>query len=351
MGKVAEDVFFSEAFRRNEQERAHWQREVLNELIALKSKNGVNTLGIQMLENICENQDLANKLEQHTMETGNDIFSDVIIKSYLVVEPNEEVRDLISKMWIGLWDAPEAINAGINTEPFYDGSFLIRFTSNLQILLRKVVELFTTEVFALNFATAQGNIPKIFKHMLAIELHDIQQEDNEMGVMNLIDLLPGDMREGYNLVFEYAFLASCAFVIFHEIGHQVQKNEKLAKYFDIPLHYTTDTNEDCLKSENNADLISMKIVKKIFGENEAISWLGYSGILLCLLALSISSTNPTIDTDHPSIQSRYRSAIKFILDAYGTQANKEIIFRANAVAKLLTYVAKWDVEDWWENLL
>ena len=32
MSKVAKDVFFSEAYQKNEKEREHWQREVLGDL-------------------------------------------------------------------------------------------------------------------------------------------------------------------------------------------------------------------------------------------------------------------------------------------------------------------------------
>ena len=166
MGKVAKDVFFSEAYQKNEKEREHWQREVLGDLLRLRFEHGVDTLGNQTLNDISKDKELANKFENHTMETGNDIFSDVIIRSYLAVETNEDVRKLVSNVWVGLWDAPDSINAGINAKPFYDGSFLVRFTSDLQILLRKVVELFTTEVFALNLANSAGSIPEIFKHML-----------------------------------------------------------------------------------------------------------------------------------------------------------------------------------------
>ena len=350
MDKVAKDVFFSEAYQKNEKEREHWQREVLDDLLTLRLEHGVDTLGNQTLNDICKDKELANKFENHTMETGNDIFSDVIIRSYLAVETNEDVRKLVSKVWVGLWDAPDSINAGINTKPFYDGSFLVRFTSDFQILLRKVVELFTTEVFALNAANSVGSIPEIFKHMLTVELHDIQQEDDEIGVKNLIDLLPDKTKEGYNLVFEYAFLAGCAFVIFHEIGHQIQKKEELARYFDISVHCSADTNADRLKSENNADLISMKIVKKMFGEDDSINWLAYAGILLCLLTLAIGNTNPTTETDHPSIQDRYRQAKNFVIQSYGANANSEIFLRTDAVAKLLTCVTDWSVDDWWENV-
>lgn len=334
--------------QRNEQEREHWQREVLGELLTLRLKQDVDTLGNQTINDIRQDKYLANKLEQHTMETGNDIFSDIIIQSYLAIETNEDVRELVSNVWVGLWDAPDSINAGINTEPFYDGSYLVRFTSDLQILLRKVVELFTTELFTLNFANSDGNISEIFEHMLAIELHDIQHEDDEIGVKNLIDLLPSKTREGYHLVFEYAFLAGCAFVIFHEIGHQIQKKEELAKYFDIPVHCSANTNTDRLKRENNADLISMKIVKKMFGEYDAINWIAYSGILLCLLTLAVGNTNPTIVTDHPSIQDRYHQAKNFVIQSYGTNAKNDIFMRTDAVAKLLTDITKWSVDDWWE---
>ena len=350
MNTVAKETFFSEAYRKNEQEREHWQREVLREVLTLKFEKGVNTIGNQTLDDLAQNQDLISKLEQHTMETGNDIFSDVIIKSYLAIESNEDVRDLISSVWIGLWDATETINAGINTNPFYDGSFLIKFASDLQILLRKVVELFATEVFSLNIATTIGSIPEIFKQMLAIELHDIQHESKEIGVKNLIDLLPSDTKKAYDLVFEYAFLAGCAFVIFHELGHQIQKKEELAKYFDIPIHCSTDTTADHLKSENNADLISMKIIHKMFGKDEAINWLAYSGILLCLLTLAINNPNPTMGKDHPSIQDRYRQAKNFVIHTYGKNAEKEIFMRTDAVAKLLTCVTNWAEDDWWETV-
>lgn len=73
------------------------------------------------------------------------------------------------------------------------------------------------------------------------------------------------------------------------------------------------------------------------------------GILLCLLTLAVRNTNPTMVTDHPSIQDRYRQAKNFAIQSYGTNANSEIFLRTDAVAKLLTRVARWPVDDWWEN--
>ena len=54
MNKVAKDVFFSEAYQRNEQEREHWQREVLGELLMLRLEQGIDTLGNQTLNDISQ---------------------------------------------------------------------------------------------------------------------------------------------------------------------------------------------------------------------------------------------------------------------------------------------------------
>ena len=88
----------------------------------------------------------------------------------------------------------------------------------------------------------------------------------------------------------------------------------------------------------------------MFGEDDAINWLAYAGILLCLLTLAIGNTNPTTETDHPSIQDRYRQAKNFVIQSYGANANSEIFLRTDAVAKLLTCVTDWSVDDWWENV-
>jgi len=348
MSKVAEDVFFLEAFQRNEKERYHWNREVLNELLSMRLDHGITTLGNQSIEAVSKYLELARELSDHVIDTGNDIISNVIIKAFLNVEDNERIRELVSNVWIGLWDAHDSLNACINSQAYYDGSFLIRFTSDLQIMIRKVVELFTTEIFVQRFMYLLDGTPQFLTKMLSIELHDIKYEDDEIGVKNIIEAFPEDMREGYNSIFEYAFLSGCAFIIFHEIGHQIEADDELATYYGVtPSRNELNTNQKVLISEYNADLISMKIIAKLFGKDETIDWLGYAGILLSFLTLSIQADDPTQETDHPSIQNRYFRAKQFIVDSYPSDSQKEIFVRTDAVAQLLTYVTNWVDKDWW----
>ena len=349
MSKVAEEVFFSDAFKRNEKERYHWNREVLDELLSLRLDHGITALGNQSIEDVSKYLELACKLSEHVIESGNDIVSNVIIQAFLNTEENERIRELVTNVWIGLWDAPDSLNACINSQAYYDGSFLIRFTSDLQIMIRKVVELFTTEIFAQRFLYLLGEIPQFLTRMLSIELHDIKYEDSEIGVKNLLDVFPENMREGYNSIFEYAFLSGCAFVIFHEIGHQIEADDELAAYYGATSSRNeSNTKEMALISEYNADLISMKIITKLFGKDEAIDWLGYAGILLSFLALSIQEDDPTQETTHPSIQNRYFRAKQFIIESYASDYQTEIFVRTDAVAQLLTAVTNWVNKDWWK---
>lgn len=157
------------------------------------------------------------------------------------------------------------------------------------------------------------------------------------------------MREGYNSIFEYAFLSGCAFVIFHEIGHQIEANDELAAYYGTTSSRNeSNTKEMALISEYNADLISMKIITKLFGKDEAIDWLGYAGILLSFLALSIQEDDPTQEMTHPSIQNRYFRAKQFIIESYASDYQTEIFVRTDAVAQLLTSVTNWVNKDWWK---
>ncbi|MBQ7231107.1 MAG: hypothetical protein IJX04_09475 [Oscillospiraceae bacterium] len=350
MCKVAKDVFFRSAYRNNENEREHWQREVLVDFLDIASKQGATVAGNLTGKDMEDLKALAKKLENHTLDTGNDLVCDWIIERFLEIEDNKDIKNLVSNIWVGLWDSSDTINAGITNNPYYDESYLIRFTSEFQILIRKIAELFSTVVFLLDIPENDKIVCEVLMYLLSIELHDICCEDTEIGVKNYIDMFPESMHFCYEHIFRYSFLAGCAFVIFHEIGHRIEDDENLARYYKItPSSHIADINERKIKGEYNADLISMKIIQKIFGQDEETCWLGYAGILICFLSLSIRQKDPTVTTDHPSIKNRYLCAKEFISDQYGATAQHEIIRRVDAVAYLLAGIADWSCDDWWRT--
>lgn len=339
--KQAENTFFSEAYHKREHERSYWMRDVANEFLLHKTEDGlvINSRKLGGPETIKVLEKIAQITENHSLTMSNDIFSEVILKAFLETEKNEEVKQLVSNAWVGLWDSPNFINACVNKELFYDQSYLVRYTSEFQIILRKVVELFCTIVFLLNTLPSEKKLLDTFSKMLAIELHDIKYENDEIGVEDIVSQLPEKIRSTYNEIFEKTFLAGCTFIIFHEIGHKIEQDARLSRLYDVtPSAHTKDTSQKQHASEFNADTVSFKIVDTLFGRDESTDWLGYSGILLCFLTLSTAIPNTNQTTDHPSLQSRCFAAKNFIISKLGSNAEQYVFQRVDIVEEMLSKI-------------
>lgn len=352
MSKQAEGVFFSEAYHNGETERSNWQREVLRNVLSSMTENGIIINGRNIGDSnfVAKLERLQEELDNYELTLSNDLTSEIILMCFLQNETNEEVKELVLKSWVGLWDSPSFINACVNKQDFYDGSYLVKYTSEFQILLRKVTELFCTLIFTLDFAEDADKVLESFAQMLAIELHDIEFDEDEIGINAYLSLFPTRLRDTYEEIFQKCFFAGCMFIIFHEIGHKIEVNEGLARLYNVnPSIHLTDQHKKELTSEYNADLISMKIIDSIFGQNEAIDWLGYAGILLCIMTLAIKSKNLTIDTNHPSIQKRYICAKDYIQNKLGDSSERVLFRRLNAVGIMLSSITKWEDNEWWNK--
>ncbi|MCB2353942.1 hypothetical protein [Clostridium estertheticum] len=92
--------------------------------------------------------------------------------------------------------------------------------------------------------------------------------------------------------------------------------------------------------------ISIQILIKMFGGNDATDWMFYSGILIAFMALAINGHNLFEDTNHPALKNRYREA-KNIIDKQPSKFDSESIeYRLNIVGDKLNKGAKWCGNKW-----
>ncbi|MBU3075696.1 hypothetical protein [Clostridium estertheticum] len=351
MTREAEHNFYWEAYQRNEKERGNWYREVAVAVINSNTDENIVINGRKFgtTQKINDFKKTLEVLNDYELNSSNDLISNNIIKSFLESEQEQQVKEIVSRSWIGLWDSTEGINACVNKKNFYDDSYLIRFTTELQILIRKVTELYSTAILIDMMKPAEGKILEFLNNMIGIELHDIQHDNDEIGVSDYINILPDNLRNVYQIIFHNVFSASCAFVIFHEIGHKIEVENELAVLYDVNSSTLfEDGHQRQIQSELNADDISMKIIESLYGKDEVSDWFGYAGILVCFMTLAINTHNLLKETDHPSIKSRFMRTVNFIKERMDETSFDVLLRRIDILGSFLAIVTEWEDKSWWK---
>ncbi|MBU3174934.1 hypothetical protein KPL47_00975 [Clostridium estertheticum] len=93
--------------------------------------------------------------------------------------------------------------------------------------------------------------------------------------------------------------------------------------------------------------ISIQILIKMFGGNDATAWMFYSGILIAFMALAINGHNLFEDTNHPALKNRYKEAKNIIGKQLSKFDSESIEYRLNIVGDKLNKGAKWCGKKWW----
>ncbi|ACD23901.1 hypothetical protein FDE76_05445 [Clostridium botulinum] len=351
MAREAEHNFYSEAYQRNEKERGNWHREVVEAVINSSTDKNIDINGRKFgtTQKVNDFKKMLKFLNNYELNSSNDIITNNIIKRFLEAEQEQPVKEIVSRAWIGLWDSTESINACVNKKDFYDDSYLIRFTTELQILIRKVAELYCTAILFDMMKPAKGKVLEFLNNMIGIQLHDIQHDNDEIGVFDYIDILPDGFRNVYEIIFYNVFSASCAFVIFHEIGHKIEVENEIAVLYDVNSSILfEDGHQRQIQCEFNADDISMKIIESLYGKEEVSDWLGYAGILVCFMTLAINTHSLLKETDHPSIKSRYMRAVNFIKERIDETSFNKLLSRIDILGRFLAIVTEWEDKSWWK---
>ncbi len=334
---IAREYFFSDAYRRSEVERTKWEREVLEEYF-----NRENNVPFELKEVLYNTYD-----EEEKTHSNTNIY-EMIINTYLSIEKNQTIKDIVDKCWIGNWDSPEYSNAMVILDKFFDDSHLIKVTTELQIDIRRTSELVAMALYYQCASSGKIDNSSIndVAQLTAICLHDIKN-DSDLFVERGWPLISEEISGVYNTVFNTTFFSAMSFVVFHEIGHLLEKEEATADIYGVKSSRTIESkSERILLSEWNADTIAVMTVKKMFYEDNLTRWMAVTGVLLVFITLSIIRGNINIDTDHPALAKRYKEAKELLFMELDKNEIDQVKYHINFVCSLLQREGYWNEDEW-----
>ncbi|MGN0386926.1 MAG: hypothetical protein ACI4EX_13725 [Lachnospiraceae bacterium] len=333
---IARDYFYADAYRRKEEERTKWEKEVIEEYI--NSQNNIPS-DLKELHNIFDTEE-----KKHS----NTNIYEMIINTYLLIEKNQKIKDIVDKCWIGNWDSPEYSNAIVMLDKFYDGSHLIRVTTELQMDIRRTSELVAIVLYYQLASSGEFDNASISiaARLAAICLHDIKN-DLDLYVESAMPLISEGISDVYNTVFGTTFIAAMSFVVFHEVGHLIEKEKDIADTYGLKSSCSIDSKiERMFLSEWNADAIAIMSVKKIFYEDNPTRWMAVTGVLIVFVTLSIISGEINIDTDHPALSKRYKKAKELLFMELDKNEVNLVNYHINFVCSLLQEEGYWNKNEW-----
>lgn len=334
---IARDYFFSDAYKHGEAERTKWEREVLEEYYNRENKAPFGLK--EVLYNIFD--------AEEKIHSNTNIY-EMIINTYLSIENNQNIKDIVDKCWIGNWDSPEYSNAMVMFDKFYDDSHLIKVTTELQIDIRRTSELVAIALYYQ--LTSSGKVDNVsicdVAHITAICLHDIKN-DSDLFVERALRLISKEISDVYNTVLKITFFSAMSFVVFHEIGHLLEKEKAIADTYGVKSSCSIESKlERILLSEWNADTIAVMSVKKMFYEDDLTRWMAVTGVLLVFITLSIISGEINIDTDHPALAKRYKKAKELLFMELDKNEMDQVNYHINFVCSLLQREGYWNENEW-----
>ena len=332
----AENNFFRLAYKNNEDERLNWEKDV-----ALQFQGVYESKIFHLLNAHFEDTELKN---------SNSLILESIIKKYIKNEKNEDIKTHVGKCWAANWDSLNLNNAEVFTNPCYDGSYLIKITTNLQISLRRISDLFAVILY-LHIAESGENTGfsvKLAAQLSLLLLMDISN-DTDNYIIQGLPLVNDTFKSSYETAFKTAYLSGLTFILFHEIGHTIELNDDMALIYDLtPSYKHVDKIEKQFLSEWNSDVIGLVSTKKIFCNIEETKWMTACGILLVFVTLAITNPNVSKDTDHPSLSKRFKKAKLEIYTWFDDIEKKLIEYHINTICTLLQNENHWQEINWWK---
>lgn len=333
----ARDNFFREAYKKDEEERSNWEKEVAEQYREMYETDIFN--------------EFIRKVSEFETKHSNSLILDGIINAYMKKENNNRLRMKVCECWAASWDSADFNNAQVQVTPYYDNSHLIRITTELQIALRRVSELFGIVLYL--YIAKSGKISEYSMELAAklyvLQLRDII-DDTDNYVIEGLPLIPDDFKSIYDVAFRTAYISGLSFVLFHEIGHILElENDTSAIYSVTPSSLYTDKIKRQLQAEWNADAIGISSVKKIYCDTEETKWIAVSGVLMTFVVLALTSKSIISDTSHPALSKRFKKA-KQEMYTWLEENEKELVdFHIETICILLQNDNLWQDTNWWKN--
>lgn len=331
----ARDNFFREAYKKNEEERSNWEREVAEQYQEMYETDVFD--------------EFIEKAMEFEIKHSNSLILDGIINTYMEKENNDILKMKVRKCWVGSWDSVNFNNALVQVIPYYDASHLIRITTELQIALRRVSELFAIALYtyiAKNHKSSEFSIELAAK-LCALQLRDII-DDTDNYVTEGFPLISDNFKNTYDVAFRTAYISGLSFVLFHEIGHIFEVEDDLAAIYSItPSYLCKDKTKRRLQAEWNADVIGVSSVKKLYCDIEETKWMAVSGVLMAFVTLALTSKNVIVDTDHPALSKRFKKAKQEMYTWLDENEKKLVDFHIETICILLQSSNLWQEINWW----
>lgn len=333
----AKDYFFREAYFRNEDERSNWEKEVAEQI---KKEYEIDTF-----------DELIKKLEDIELKYSNNLIIDKIIGKYLEKESNPKIRKIVKKFWIGSWDSPDFVNAQVQTEHYYDDSHLAKVTTELQVQLRRLCDLFSIVLYMQSGKIEEkANYSNELAAMLvALQIKDIKYDTDDY-VTKGISLVPENFARVYQLAFNKAYQSGLTFVVFHEIGHVLELDNEIATLYGTTPSWKCKNIEDRKQQKEwNADSIGIFVVNKMYGDVDVTRWISVCGILMVYITFALAGQPILDDTEHhPALVKRFRNTKQTLYNWLDNIEQKLVDYHMDMICSLLQRKNFWKETDWWK---
>ena len=343
----AKDYFFRLSYQQYQQkkegEREKWESEVMIAVLKkLKEDVKLDTPTLDAYLGDVNEIDLFH---------SNSFKLEKLMKEIIKKEENEFIAQIFKNCWIAYWDLPDTKNACVETEPFYDGSHLIRINSELIINVSRIVWLYTTILLLEDITPYADFRDRVSLSTLKNKLLKDMKNDTDEGTSYLIDcFMSSNTKDALNKLIMVFYESALVFIVMHEVGHILELDEQACKYLNLisskeykDLPYA----EKQRKAERNADRIGCKYSDSYI----SVPTFFNMGPVLVMLALAINHKNIKQKTDHPSIKSRYENALSVLFKG---KKPAEVLHTRKllyTIGKALQDEHCWSIEDgnWWMN--
>lgn len=343
----AKDYFFRMSYQQyqqnKEEEREKWEIEVLQSILKIvKEEDGIDT---PLLDKAIE------EAKEREWAHSNNFGIEKTVNGILRREKNQDVANILKSCWIASWDFPDEKNARVETEPCYDGSYLVRINTELIVNLTRVIWLYTT-ILLLEDITPYADIRDgVALNTLKSKFIKDVKNDTDKGTEFLMECLMTDNTKykAYLFVQKY-YESALTFIIMHEVGHILELNDNISR--NMGLH-TSKSYKDLTREERkrraewNADIIGNRYSDEYINIDTFFNM----GPVLVILTLAINHKSIIQETDHPSLKNRYENAL---CELFKKKETGEILHTRKLLYKICQALQDekcWSIQDndWWKN--
>lgn len=343
--KTVKDQFYE-----MENARENWYRDILVEAVEIGFFNEADFLEKDWTK-------IRQRLDNAQLEYSNDFICDKLMKLFIEKCQFDQVKNELDRIWIGVSDEDESINAmAYFINPDFDG-YLIKYTNKLKLLVRKVTEFISANL--LLFGSINAKDENLFYNVLRLRYYTLQQLFDDAFSMKIHNYLKGDLyshREEFDKLLGRIYAIATGFIIAHEIGHHLLDH---TKYFHLIPFISRLCREDIdiegHKKEFDSDSFAIHLLySSLLEDNREKLYEGQYvflfGPLIVMLAISLLNEEPNKDSvSHPSVKSRFK-CIMNTMKIYATESDFQWCNEAFKYIcdSLVENYSLWNGERWWE---